>query len=211
MAFAGWIALTRGRQPALEFIAGYTIETSLSVDNLFVFLLLFQGFEINLQRQHKALAWGGWGAVVLRAFFIAAGVTLLEDATGEFFGTFLIPSIVHQDPHYRRMPKARIPRRVLHAVSRTVIAQHDDGRTMPNYATLLTYPIASVLSNYYVPGIHADTASTVDRVFTGYAFDPINNLITEFLPDIAKRIQIRIIFVQRILNQIAATPMAPAT
>ena len=94
LAFAVWIALTRGRQPAFEFVAGYTIETSLSVDNLFVFLLLFQGFEIDTQRQHKALAWGVGGAVVLRAFFIITGVTLLErfDWITILFGLFLLYS-----------------------------------------------------------------------------------------------------------------------
>jgi tellurite resistance protein TerC len=76
-AFAGWIALTRGRQPALEFAAGYAIETSLSIDNLFVFLVLFEGFEIGPERQERALLWGTGGAVLLRALFIAAGVTLL--------------------------------------------------------------------------------------------------------------------------------------
>jgi len=76
--FAAWIALAQGRQPALEFVAGYTVEISLSVDNLFIFLVLFQGFQISSQRQHRSLAWGVWGAIVLRAVFIAAGVTLLE-------------------------------------------------------------------------------------------------------------------------------------
>ncbi|HEX4031767.1 MAG TPA: branched-chain amino acid ABC transporter substrate-binding protein [Terracidiphilus sp.] len=76
--FAAWIAFAQGRQPALEFVAGYTIETSLSIDNLFIFLVLFQGFQIGVERQHRALAWGVWGAIVLRAFFIAAGVTLLQ-------------------------------------------------------------------------------------------------------------------------------------
>jgi tellurite resistance protein TerC len=76
--FATWIGLTRGRQPALEFVAGYAIEASLSVDNLFVFLVLFEGFRISRQRQHKALVWGVWGAIVLRALFISAGVTLIE-------------------------------------------------------------------------------------------------------------------------------------
>jgi len=77
-AFAAWIAVAKGHQPALEFAAGYTIEISLSVDNLFVFLVLFQGFRISQRRQHKALAWGIAGAIVLRALFIAAGVTLLS-------------------------------------------------------------------------------------------------------------------------------------
>jgi len=76
--FAAWVAMTQGRQTALEFVAGYTIETSLSVDNLFVFLVIFQGFRIGARRQHTALLWGMAGAVVLRALFIAAGITLLR-------------------------------------------------------------------------------------------------------------------------------------
>jgi len=76
--FACWIAVTMGKQTALEFVAGYTIETSLSIDNLFVFLVLFEGFRISAQRQHTALQWGVWGAFVLRAAFIAVGVTLLQ-------------------------------------------------------------------------------------------------------------------------------------
>jgi tellurite resistance protein TerC len=76
--FAGWIAIRQGHVPALQFVAGYTIETSLSVDNLFVFLILFQGFQISAQRQHQALTWGVVGAVALRGLCIAAGVTLLN-------------------------------------------------------------------------------------------------------------------------------------
>jgi tellurite resistance protein TerC len=70
--------LEEGRQLALEWVAGYTIETSLSIDNLFVFLVIFRGFRVSEQRQHTALLWGIGGAVVLRALFIAAGVTLLQ-------------------------------------------------------------------------------------------------------------------------------------
>ena len=77
-AFAGWIAVAQGHEPALEFVAGYTIETSLSVDNLFVFLVIFQGFRISPHRQHSALLWGVAGAVVLRGLFIATGITLLQ-------------------------------------------------------------------------------------------------------------------------------------
>ena len=94
--FGLWIAFAQGRQPALEFVAGYTIEFSLSMDNLFVFLLLFQGFQISRQRQHTALAWGVWGAILLRALFIGLGVTLL----GRYqwitwlFGAFLLYAAV---------------------------------------------------------------------------------------------------------------------
>jgi tellurite resistance protein TerC len=95
-AFALWIAFAKGRQPALEFVAGYTIEASLSIDNLFVFLLLFEGFQISRQRQHKALAWGVCGAVVLRALFIGAGIVLLRryEWITWIFGAFLLYAAV---------------------------------------------------------------------------------------------------------------------
>ena len=77
-AFAVWIGWEQGRQRAFEFVAGYAIETSLSLDNLFVFLVIFQGFRITPLRQHSALLWGVAGAVVLRALFIVTGVTLIS-------------------------------------------------------------------------------------------------------------------------------------
>jgi tellurite resistance protein TerC len=76
--FAAWIYWERGRRPALEFVASYAIETSLSIDNLFVFLVLFQGFRISEKRQHKVLLWGVGGAIAMRAIFIVAGVTLID-------------------------------------------------------------------------------------------------------------------------------------
>ena len=90
--FAAWIAIAKGHQPALEFVAGYTIETSLSVDNLFVFMIIFQGFQITPRRQHTALLWGVAGAVVLRALFIAAGITLIRrfEWITWIFGLFLL-------------------------------------------------------------------------------------------------------------------------
>ena len=76
--FAFWLNYEQGRQTALEFVSGYTIETSLSIDNLFVFLILFRGFGISQRQQHRALLWGVFGAIVLRACFIALGVSLLK-------------------------------------------------------------------------------------------------------------------------------------
>jgi len=91
-AFSGWVFYAHGRQAALEFVAGYTVETSLSIDNLFVFMVLFQGFRIGVQRQHIALLWGVGGAVILRAVFIALGVTLLQrfQWITYIFGLFLL-------------------------------------------------------------------------------------------------------------------------
>jgi tellurite resistance protein TerC len=91
-AFAVWIYVARGRQLGLEWVAGYTIEGSLSIDNLFVFLVLFQGFGIEPEQQHRALNWGVGGAMLLRAAFIAAGVTLLRhfEWVTWAFGLFLL-------------------------------------------------------------------------------------------------------------------------
>lgn len=91
-AFAAWIASRQGGVSALQFVAGYTIELSLSVDNLFVFLILFRGFAVGERRQHAALLWGVGGAVVLRALFIATGVTLLRHFAwvNYVFGAFLL-------------------------------------------------------------------------------------------------------------------------
>ncbi len=67
-----------GKVKALEFLAGYVVEESLSVDNLFVFLLIFSYFKVPQQYQRKVLTWGIFGAVVMRAVFILAGAALLD-------------------------------------------------------------------------------------------------------------------------------------
>ena len=136
---------------------------------------------------------------------------MLQDATGLFFGNFAIPVIAHQDPRYFRKPHERFTKRLVYSISRTVVAQSDSGRPMPNYAVLLTYPINAELSNFYVPGIQTDGASTATRILTGYALDPVNGLLNEFLPDVASRVHIRIIVVQRILNNVASSNGIPGT
>ncbi len=142
----------------------------------------------------------------LKGFGRNVGYSLLGNTTGEFFGTFLIPTLTHQDIRYYRMPDATLRRRILHAVSHTVITSSDTGAPMPNYATLLTYPITAVLANLYVPGVRTNAPSTASRVGLGLATDPSGALLDEFLPDIGKRIHIRILFFQQIINQVSAQP-----
>jgi tellurite resistance protein TerC len=76
--FALWLLREDGHQHALEFFSGYLIETSLSVDNLFVFLLMFRSLRLGRHQQHRILLWGVGGAIIMRALFIAAGVSLLQ-------------------------------------------------------------------------------------------------------------------------------------
>jgi tellurite resistance protein TerC len=81
-----------GHQKALEFLTGYLIEESLSVDNLFVFIMIFGFFRIEPQYQHKILFWGIIGAIIMRGVFIFAGVALIQkfDWVMYLFGAFLI-------------------------------------------------------------------------------------------------------------------------
>ncbi|PRY12652.1 tellurite resistance protein TerC [Pontibacter ummariensis] len=77
LAFNALIYYWQGPGPALEFLTGYLIEKSLSVDNLFVFIMIFSYFKVPLKFQHKILFWGIIGALVLRGIFILVGVALI--------------------------------------------------------------------------------------------------------------------------------------
>ncbi len=77
-AFAGLIFFWQGRQVALEFVTGYVLELSLSVDNLFLFFLIFRYFSVPEQQQHRVLFWGVLGALLMRGFFILTGVGLIH-------------------------------------------------------------------------------------------------------------------------------------
>ena len=78
IAFGIWLGHEEGHQTALEFASGYLIELSLSIDNLFVFLLMFRSFGLDAEKQRKALLLGILGAIVMRGIFILAGVELLQ-------------------------------------------------------------------------------------------------------------------------------------
>jgi tellurite resistance protein TerC len=78
LAFNAWFAVTYGKELGTEFLTGYLVEKSLSVDNLFVILLVFSAFKIPAQYQHRVLFYGVLGAIVLRAFFILVGAQLLH-------------------------------------------------------------------------------------------------------------------------------------
>lgn len=92
MVFCGGVYYFKGQEKALEFLAGYLIEQSLSMDNLFVFLLIFRYFQVPPQYEHKALFWGVLGALIMRAVFIALGVALISRFSWIIyvFGAFLV-------------------------------------------------------------------------------------------------------------------------
>jgi hypothetical protein len=138
----------------------------------------------------------GWGRAV--------GISFTEDMTGEFFGTFLIPSIVHQDPHYHRMSHATIPHRIFHAIDQVVWTQGDNGKGMVNYANLVGFAIEDEIANLYVPGRQTNLPASASRYAVGLASAPIDNFVSEFLPDVARHIHVQVVVIQRIINQVAS-------
>ena len=78
LGFCGWIWAANGADDAMTFLTGYIVELSLSIDNLFVFILIFGSFKIEPKYQHRVLFWGILGALVMRAICIAVGVAALQ-------------------------------------------------------------------------------------------------------------------------------------
>ncbi|HXU80020.1 MAG TPA: TerC family protein [Polyangia bacterium] len=121
MLFCGGVYLRFGGDTALEFLAGYVIEEALSVDNLFVFLVLFGYFHVPAELQHRVLFWGVVGALVLRAIFILLGASLIQSFHGVtyIFGGFLVVTGIRLlfrhdgQVHPERNPMLRLLRRIL--------------------------------------------------------------------------------------------------
>ena len=92
LIFCGGIWYYEGDNKAMEFLAGYLIEKSLSMDNLFVFLMLFSFFGVQRKYQHEVLFWGIFGALILRSIFIFAGAAMVQrfEWILGIFGVFLI-------------------------------------------------------------------------------------------------------------------------
>jgi len=120
------ISFRLGPERAFEFLTGYLIEYSLSVDNIFVFLLIFSYFRVPSQYSHKVLFWGILGAVVMRAIFIIAGVTLIQKFHWIIyvFGGFLILTGIKmalqkdKEIHPERNPVLRLFRKFIPVTDR---------------------------------------------------------------------------------------------
>jgi len=143
-----------------------------------------------------------------------SGTTLSADMVNAFFETFLIPSIDHQDPRYHRMPNAPLAWRIAHCLYQPFWTVSDTGKPMVNYSNLLGSVADEAVFVTYVPFQEKGLAPSAARVGLNLATTPIGNVITEFFPDVARHININVVFFQRIINRVAIEeavgPSAPA-
>lgn len=183
LSFGLGVYVWRGPQPALEFLTGYILEQSLSMDNVFVFAVIFSYASVPREYQHRVLFWGILGALIMRALFIAVGVALIARFHWilYIFGAFLVVSgakILREkqvEIHPERNPALRLARRFLPVTESYEGAQffvHREGRRMatPLFLVLLLVETTDVV--FAVDSIPAIFAVTQDPfiVYTSNVF-----------------------------------------
>jgi tellurite resistance protein TerC len=183
LAFNGAIYRWFGPERALEFLTGYLIEKALSVDNLFVFVVIFAYFGVAPRLQHRVLFWGILGALVMRAAFIVAGGVLLQAFhwTVYLFGGLLVLTglklLRQRDGRIRpeRNPLVRLLARVLPVSAEPLgerFAVRENGRWIltPLFLALVTVEVSDLV--FAVDSIPAIFAVTTDPfiVFTSNIF-----------------------------------------
>ncbi len=190
---AVWIAMAllfnlgiyfwQGQKVALEFLTGYLIEKSLSVDNIFVFIMIFAYFGVPALYQHKVLFWGILGALVMRALFIASGVALIERFHWIIyvFGAFLILTGAKmawqkdKEIHPEKNPLLRLFRRLMPVTDRYhggafFVKQAGGSFATPLFVVLLLVETTDLI--FAVDSIPAILAITLDPfiVYTSNVF-----------------------------------------
>ena len=168
-----FILLKQGQAKALDFFTGYVIEYSLSVDNLFVFIMLFEYFKVDAGQQLKALQWGIYGAMVMRLVFIFFGITLIHlfHPIIYVFGLFLLWTSwkmqfgmdSHQDPD--KLPLVKAFRRfipVTQSYHGTRFFIRQNGKLLATPMVILVIAVESSDVMFAVDSIPAILAITTD-------------------------------------------------
>lgn len=150
ISFSAFIFITLGSRSTTEYLAGYAIEESLSIDNLFLFLLLFRVFRIEPANQPRVLFWGVAGAIVMRGAFIAAGIGLLQHFhwVSYVFGVVLLIAAIRLLKPEEKQESETTPRWIrwisrIHPVSlrQDAFFVHENGQRM---ATMLMLALVAI-------------------------------------------------------------------
>jgi tellurite resistance protein TerC len=130
LAFNLWILLAHGTQPAIEFLTGYVVEKSMSLDNIVVFLLVFRAFGVEPRFQHRVLFWGVTGALVMRGALIGIGTALVTRFTWILvaLGAFLVVAGVRTLFHEHREVRPERNRLLRWARATLPVAQGETGQ-----------------------------------------------------------------------------------
>jgi hypothetical protein len=147
---------------------------------------------------HTPYGPGGMGIARL------SGVALTQDLTNAVVETILIPSVDHQNPLFRRMPNASLPRRFAHCLYQPFWTDSVRGKGMLNYSDVVGDMIDEAVDASYVPYQRKGWGPSADRIAVNLATTPLGNMVTEFLPDLARHINFNVVFVQRVINRVAA-------
>jgi hypothetical protein len=115
------------------------------------------------------------------------GAAVVDNATGDFFGIFLYPSLFRQDPRYYRLGQGTAQARLGHALAHRFVARSDSGRRMPNYSEWFGTVSSKALSNLYHPGNPRGFGPTASRIGFSVANDMAWDVVREFFPEIARK------------------------
>lgn len=135
------------------------------------------------QREHDDPGFGQGS----RGYFKRYNAAMLSTVSGEFFSTFLFPSVFHQDPRYYRLGSGPVHRRLAHAVRHVFVAQSDSGRPMLNYSEWMGLASAKALSNLIHPDNERGFGTTAQRVGMNVTSDMAWDVLKEFWPDINRK------------------------
>jgi len=149
------------------------------------FTIGWVAFEAGLAQSNNDPSEYGQGASGYGKRF---GAGLADQTSGGFFGTFLFPTVLHQDPRYHRLGTGLVTKRLGHALIRPVLTHKDSGRRAFNWSGILGSIAASGLSNAYCPEKDRGLGPTFSRVVTSLPFAMIDQLFDEFGPDLQKKI-----------------------
>ncbi|MBI1730641.1 TerC family protein [Candidatus Acetothermia bacterium] len=173
LAFNLVVYFTMGEKMGINFLAGYLIERSLSIDNLFVFWVIFSYFHIPTQHQNRVLFWGIVGALIIRALFILAGIALVHrfEAIIYLFGAFLIFTGIkmafrgESKPHPEKNPIILIVRKLVPVTTDDqtgafFIKRNEKLYATPLFIVLITIAVTDVI--FALDSVPAILAITLD-------------------------------------------------
>jgi hypothetical protein len=143
-------------------------------------------FTSGVSQARGTLGYGqGWGAYGERV-----GSSVASNTSSHLFGTFLLPSVLHQDPRYFVKLRGNDFQRVVYAITRVVETRNDDGREEFNWSFVGGGMLAEGLATVYLPASQRTVAKTFSRVGVRMTFGALSNVVKEYWPDIVKSLRV---------------------